>query len=96
EREILRKGKKATPHVGVKGINEIPVPAFSHRARETIIRFVDEILEPNSGSAELANKATPVVNKAALTGIDRVIYEAFDLDAGEITSIDGAVDPLFE
>lgn len=26
QREILRKGNKATPHVGVKGLNSIPVP----------------------------------------------------------------------
>lgn len=43
EKEILRKGNKATPHVGVRGLNSIPVPLADTKIQNIIEYFVDII-----------------------------------------------------
>ncbi|MBN8701922.1 MAG: class I SAM-dependent DNA methyltransferase [Bacteroidetes bacterium] len=44
EKEILRKGNKATPHVGVRGLNSIPIPVFSEKAVDILVNLVDYIV----------------------------------------------------
>nr|MDO8119653.1 TaqI-like C-terminal specificity domain-containing protein [Candidatus Sigynarchaeota archaeon] len=97
EREILRKGKKATPHAGVKGLAELPVPTFSSTARAMLIELVDEILEQLGAGrvANVSNKFQPEI-KHLMAEIDRIVYDAFNLDANEILSINDAVDALFK
>ena len=45
EKEILRKGNKATPHVGVKGLNSIPVYKVKSTTKNIFIRLVDYVTE---------------------------------------------------
>jgi adenine-specific DNA-methyltransferase len=40
EKEILRKGNKATPHVGVKGLNMLPIKVSSNKAFTKICDYV--------------------------------------------------------
>lgn len=44
EKEILRKGSKATPHIGVKGLKSIPVHLVSDEMQSVFINLVDYIL----------------------------------------------------
>ncbi len=44
EKEILRKGTKATPHIGVKGLNSIPVQLLTKPQQEPFLNLVDYIL----------------------------------------------------
>ncbi|MEX2683947.1 MAG: TaqI-like C-terminal specificity domain-containing protein [Candidatus Sigynarchaeota archaeon] len=97
EREILRKGKKATPHVGVKGLAELPVPTFTPSARANLIELVDEILEQFGTSLVVRTyNSHPSGLKALMAEIDRIVYEAFNLDASDILSINNTVDALFK
>lgn len=41
EKEILRKGNKATPHVGVRGLNSIPLPNFPDEKAKILGTLVD-------------------------------------------------------
>jgi tRNA1(Val) A37 N6-methylase TrmN6 len=41
ETEILRKGKKATPHIGVKGLNNIPVHLCEQGIADSFSKIVD-------------------------------------------------------
>lgn len=43
EKEILRKGNKATPHVGVKGLNSIPVNRIKSTTKNIFIKLVDYV-----------------------------------------------------
>jgi adenine-specific DNA-methyltransferase len=56
EKEILRKGKKATPHVGVKGLNSIPVHMCRKDVQQIFCCVTDYILECKTER----NNGTPV------------------------------------
>ncbi len=56
EKEILRKGKKATPHVGVKGLNSIPVHLCKTDVQQVFCYVTDYILECKAER----NNGTPV------------------------------------
>jgi hypothetical protein len=56
EKEILRKGKKATPHVGVKGLNSIPVHLCKKDVQQIFCCVTDYILECKNAR----NSGTPV------------------------------------
>jgi len=45
EKEILRKGNKATPHVGVKGLNSIPIYKIKSTTKNIFIKLVDYVTE---------------------------------------------------
>ncbi len=97
EREILRKGKKATPHAGVKGLAELPVPSFSPAARETLIELIDKILEQLRVSlVGCAHNKIPPEIISLMADIDRVVYDSFHLGACDVHSINDAVDSLFK
>ena len=44
EKEILRKGSKATPHIGVKGLKSIPVHLINGGKQSVFVNLVDYIL----------------------------------------------------
>jgi hypothetical protein len=44
EKEILRKGSKATPHIGVRGLKSIPIHYISEEQQRVFITLVDYIL----------------------------------------------------
>lgn len=44
QKEILRKGEKATPHVGVRGLNSIPIPTVENNTLKSISTLVDFIV----------------------------------------------------
>ena len=81
EKEILRKGNKATPHVGVKGLKSIPVRHLSKIETEKIARKVDEVLE--------AKKARPEIDTSTLEReIDQMIYDTYNLTKDEISIVE--------
>ncbi len=45
EKEILRKGNKATPHIGVKGLNSIPIYKIKAPAKGIFTSLVDYVIE---------------------------------------------------
>lgn len=96
ERQILRKGKKATPHVGVKGLNEIPVPRIDQDGSGRIISIVDQFLAINSKEnyrtdVDLQEKGRDIMNE-----LDDVLFELYSLDDTEKESISIATDSLFK
>jgi hypothetical protein len=44
QKEILRKGKKATPHVGVKGLDNLPIHFCGNKVEKIICIIVDYIM----------------------------------------------------
>lgn len=53
EKEILRKGTKATPHIGVKGINYLPVKKVNPKIQKIFEILVDYILVINELSLNI-------------------------------------------
>lgn len=83
EKEILRKGNKATPHVGVKGLNSIPVWLGPELVRRRIARLVDEILSMKQGR--------PSADTSRLEReIDNQVYALYGLAAEEIAIVERA------
>lgn len=80
EKEILRKGKKATPHIGVKGLNSIPVFLPDKKTEDYLIKLVNNILakkknkEPNTDIEERE--------------IDLIIYKLYKLKYEEVKIIE--------
>lgn len=66
-KEILRKGNKATPHVGVKGLSSIPVPKISKEQLLMITKIVDKIIDIKKLNNE-------VDISTYLSQIDNIIY----------------------
>ncbi|MBI2968919.1 MAG: Eco57I restriction-modification methylase domain-containing protein [Bacteroidetes bacterium] len=79
EREILRKGNKATPHMGVKGLSSIPTPILSTKNEKYFIILVDKIL-----SGKKSGKDTSVLEHE----IDVMVYKLYNLTHEEIKTID--------
>ncbi len=77
EREILRKGNKATPHVGVKGLNGLPIKL--PKSQLPFITLVDRILLKKKEGKDTAKEEDE---------IDRLIYELYELTEEEITLIE--------
>ena len=76
KKEILRKGNKATPHIGVKGLNNIP--NISKKEQKPIINLVDKILKlktENKDTTDLENK------------IDEIVFDLYGLSEEEISYI---------
>ncbi|MBI5220128.1 MAG: hypothetical protein HY958_14465 [Bacteroidia bacterium] len=81
EKEILRKGKKATPHIGVKGFNAIPVYKLSNSQQQPFITLVDKILA--------AKEKNPEADTSALEKqTDEMVYKLYELTEEEITIIE--------
>ncbi|WP_100627093.1 Eco57I restriction-modification methylase domain-containing protein [Algoriphagus formosus] len=62
ERGILRKGNKATPHVGVRGLNKVPIPSLSDRNIELLAVLCD--LATFSWAFSLNSLFEQIVNSA--------------------------------
>ena len=78
EKEILRKGNKATPHVGVKGLNSIPI--MRNEIIETEIVKISKIIH----AKKQENKDTiSEENK-----IEQLVYKLYDLTEEEIKIIE--------
>jgi type I restriction-modification system DNA methylase subunit len=83
EKEILRKGNKATPHVGVRGLNAIPVWLVSEEEQRVFVRLVDEILA--------LKQSQPQADTTALEGkLDQQVYALYGLTPGEIKIVEDA------
>ncbi len=71
ETEILRKGGKATPHIGVKGLKSIPIPEIDISTQETIIQLVDKIIELKKAEKD---------SKEFENLVDLEIYKLYDIE----------------
>ena len=80
EKEILRKGNKATPHVGVKGLNSIPI--MRNEIIETEIVKISKIIH----AKKQENKDTISEENQ----IDQLVYQLYDLTEEEIKIIENA------
>lgn len=80
-KEILRKGNKATPHVGVKGLSSIPVPKISKEQLLIITKIVDKIIDIKKLNNE-------VDISTYLSQIDNIIYKLYELTYDEILIVD--------
>lgn len=83
EREILRKGNKATPHVGVRGLNAVPVPfdVSDNEIQERLSSIVEQILTKK--------EANPEADTTALEQqIDTLVYKLYNLTWEEVQVID--------
>ena len=80
-KEILRKGNKATPHVGVKGLSSIPVPKISKEQLLMITKIVDKIIDIKKLNNE-------VDISTYLSQIDNIIYKLYELTYDEILIVD--------
>ena len=73
EKEILRKGNKATPHVGVRGLNSLPI--FSNPScKKELVSIVDKILESGDISTYKSE-------------IDKLIYSMYNISDSQIEII---------
>ena len=79
EKEILRKGNKATPHVGVKGLNSIPI--MRNEIIETEIVKISKIIH----AKKQENKDTI----SEEIQIDQLVYQLYDLTEEEIKVVEG-------
>jgi hypothetical protein len=78
EKEILRKGNKATPHVGVKGLNSIPIKRNKEIELE-IARISDDIHIKKLKSNNTSNEENL---------INILVYKLYDLSEAEIKIVD--------
>lgn len=85
EKEILRKGKKATPHVGVKGLNSIPIHICNKDTEKKITSIVDEII--NNNDLELNSYTSNLIQK-----IDNLVYRLYNLTYDEVKVIDPEIE----
>lgn len=81
DKEILRKGNKATPHVGVKGLNQIPIYNDS-KTKNKIVSLVNKIHEKKSSNL---NSNTLKLESE----IDVLIYKLYKLNYFEASTIEG-------
>lgn len=83
EREILRKGQKATPHVGVRGLNAIPVWLLSESEQKPFVAAVDRILAAKQRDAEADTSALE-------REIDELVYALYGLTPEEKALVQAA------
>ena len=81
KKETIRKGNKATPHVGVKGLSSIPIPNVSNEQLDTIIRVVDKIIDVKN----IDNEADISIY---LSQIDSIIYKLYGLTYDDVLIVD--------
>lgn len=79
EKEILRKGNKATPHVGVKGLRSIPIPKINENTLNKIEEKVDLFLYEDSVSQDYY-----VYERY----FDLLVYKLYDLTYDEVLIVD--------
>lgn len=84
EKNILRKGKKATPHVGVRGLNSIPVFKLSKDEQEPFIGLVNKILSLTRSEDFKINSQKRMEKQSLESKIDNLIYRLYHLEENEI------------
>ena len=80
-KEILRKGNKATPHVGVKGLLAIPIPPIKSVPIEEIkekVLYVTDLKRRN------LNESLQVESE-----IDHLVYQLYGLTEEEVKIVEG-------
>lgn len=82
EKEILRKGKKATPHVGVKGLNSIPIHFIEKSVEKSFVTLVDKIISAK-------NKDFSADTSEFEKEIDELVYKLYGISNKEIKIIEG-------
>jgi adenine-specific DNA-methyltransferase len=83
QREVLRKGNKATPHVGVKGLKSIPIYLGNKDTQRRLIKAVGEILA--------SKKKNPSADTSQIEReIDEIVYQIYGLTEEEIAIVEGA------
>jgi len=88
EKEILRKGNKATPHVGVKGLNSIPIPLPNDLDQKQFVQLVDKILSITKSDDYLYNAEKQMEVKMLEEEIDRLVYQLYELTPEEIKIVE--------
>lgn len=88
EKEILRKGNKATPHVGVKGLKSIPIPLMDNSKQKPFIQLVDQILSITKDDDYLDNPDKQAKVKKLEEEIDKLVYELYELTPEEIEIVE--------
>jgi hypothetical protein len=78
QREILRKGNKATPHVGVKGLNKLPV-YLDKNYIILVSKLVDKILKHKMKGSDSSIEENEV---------DILVYKIYGLNYNQIIKID--------
>ncbi|NLI64356.1 MAG: restriction endonuclease subunit M [Bacteroidales bacterium] len=91
EKEILRKGSKATPHVGVKGLRGIPIPRITPLMLDDIYKLATLILfcrkENSTYSIFFEQLANAVISELYLPDIFKYIDISFLKDLSKLRTI---------
>jgi len=87
EKEILRKGNKATPHVGVKGLKRIPLPAIDEDDKKKFIELVDKV-------TSIKKKSNSPESKSLEYEIDLLVYKLYGLSYEEVKVIDPNIEAI--
>ncbi|MFH0988933.1 MAG: TaqI-like C-terminal specificity domain-containing protein [bacterium] len=82
EKEILRKGNKATPHIGVKGLNAIPCYLLDKKSQSRFVTIVEKILAKKRGMPTYDTKDFEAQ-------IDQQVYKLYGLTEEEIEIVEG-------
>ena len=85
---ILRKGKKATPHVGVKGLKSIPVFLISESQQKPFVYIVNQILSITKDDDYLDNPDKQAKVKRLEKEIDKLVYKLYELTPEEIEIVE--------
>lgn len=88
EKEILRKGNKATPHVGVKGLNSIPIPPLDNYEQKPFIKLVDQILPITKNYDYIDNPNKQEKVNMLENEIDQLVYKLYELTPEEIKIVE--------
>lgn len=78
-KEILRKGTKATPHVGVKGLNALPIPVIDEKSIKQISSLITSLIDANRVSSNLGK----LIEK-----MDMIVYRLYNLTYDEVLIVD--------
>ena len=79
DKEILRKGNKATPHVGVKGLRSIPIPLLTSENLGKIENKVNKIIEMKKSLQDCSDLELE---------LDIIVYKLYNLTYDEVLIID--------
>ena len=80
QKEILRKGNKATPHVGVKGVYSLPIVLCPHELMNFILELVRYITScRKKGNEDFTDQ---------MNQIDIIIYHLYRLTYEEVLVVD--------
>lgn len=79
EKGVLRKGNKATPHIGVKGLRAIPIPMVDNQTLGRIVNMVDTIICQKKENQECSKLEE---------NLDLFVYRLYGLTYDEVLIVD--------